>query len=465
MDLDSEFLRIQENSSEKSTQFEDRKANMDSTNGMRNFLTLKAENESSPNDRSSTVMQSPQLGRKSSPNPSKSTKRPEDSIEDMDAITAVIEEIGEALPCLDTFDSPVKLKKPNAEAAAANQSKVSKTPQGRLSIAKRAGPITKNDSVSRNAIQNAGHSSARRSNHSAQLSNNSTKRFRSSTSNITDKNRPSISTAPKTVDYLASRRPSINLKFPTPPSAPKNVKPRIVSDFKLPSDELAAKYRAQREERLKKELEEETARRSFKARPVPRSMSASVNTTTVGPRPTAATKARENLMREAKADIAPAEQDEERSQTKKKNSVMGITPSAKSLEKRRSMIIASTQHEKRAARRTSSIMPLQSQTASKRNSISAANGNSTSESGTKAASCTISDAATLRAKGREVFNRERLAKEEMERERRTKEEAARKARAEAAERGRQTSREWAEKQKQKMLEAKIKARVEAAKCA
>ena len=465
MDLNSEILQIPKENSEKDTQGDDRKANVDNTSEKKDFFNLKAENESSPNARFPAVMQSPQLSKESSITPPKSTKRTEDSIEDMDTITAAIEELGEALPCLDSFNSPIKLNKSDKEAAAASQFKVSKTPHGRLSITKRADSTTKDKNVHRTAVQSARHTSARRSNHGAQASNNSMKHPRSSTSNVAERNRSSISSSSKTVDYLASKRPSINLKFPTPPPAPKNVKPRIVSDFRLPSDELAAKYRAQREERLRKEQEEEAARRAFKARPIPKSVSASGNATTVGPRPTAATKARENLMLEAKADIAPIIEDENQPQTKRKNGVVETTPSTKSLEKRRSMIIASAQHEKRAIRRTSIIMPLQTQTASKRNSIGAANSSSTSGSNTKAAGGAIPDAATLRAKGREVFNRDRLAMEEMERERRAKEEAARKARAEAAERGRQTSREWAEKQKQKMLEAKIKARVEAAKCA
>ena len=54
-------------------------------------------------------------------------------------------------------------------------------------------------------------------------------------------------------------------------------------------------------------------------------------------------------------------------------------------------------------------------------------------------------------KGREVFNRDRMEKEARERERKEKEEAAKRARAEAAERGRIASREWAERQRKKMV--------------
>jgi hypothetical protein len=56
-------------------------------------------------------------------------------------------------------------------------------------------------------------------------------------------------------------------------------------------------------------------------------------------------------------------------------------------------------------------------------------------------------------KGREVFNRDKMEKEAKDRERREKEEAAKQARAQAAERGRIASREWAEKQRKKMQDA------------
>ena len=54
--------------------------------------------------------------------------------------------------------------------------------------------------------------------------------------------------------------------------------------------------------------------------------------------------------------------------------------------------------------------------------------------------------AEVTTKGKAAFDRPRLASEELARQKREKEEAARRARAEAAERGRLASREWAEKQ-------------------
>ena len=57
-------------------------------------------------------------------------------------------------------------------------------------------------------------------------------------------------------------------------------------------------------------------------------------------------------------------------------------------------------------------------------------------------------------KGKEVFNREKLEKEEVERVMKEKLEAAKKARIEAAARGRAASKAWAEKKKQTADSAK-----------
>lgn len=64
------------------------------------------------------------------------------------------------------------------------------------------------------------------------------------------------------------------------------------------------------------------------------------------------------------------------------------------------------------------------------------------------------------AKGKEVFNRVAQAKSAAEKEKREKEDAAKKARAAAAERGRQASRDWAEKQRLKKLGLKPEVKVE-----
>lgn len=68
---------------------------------------------------------------------------------------------------------------------------------------------------------------------------------------------------------------------------------------------------------------------------------------------------------------------------------------------------------------------------------------------------TAEDAALQRQKAREIYHRDQAENESKVRERREKEEAAKRARLEAAEKGRQSSREWAEKQKKRLMEARL----------
>jgi hypothetical protein len=64
--------------------------------------------------------------------------------------------------------------------------------------------------------------------------------------------------------------------------------------------------------------------------------------------------------------------------------------------------------------------------------------------------------ATPVSKGKEVFPRGWVSEDEAKKLQREKEEAAKRARAEAAERGRLASKEWAERQKRKMMAEKVK---------
>lgn len=208
----------------------------------------------------------------------------------------------------------------------------------------------------------------------------------------------------------ATDRPDSTTFQPPPP--PRSSKPPTVPNFQLPGEAVAAKLRAQREERQKREEEEAAKKATFKARPAPIQKG--------GPalvRQTAASKARENLM----------------SSEKKEN---GLSRTGSINAGKRNSIIS---------RPPPSTTPSSSSVNSNRNSM-ILNGAPAAKS-----TVTANDAAAQRLKGREIFNRDKIEKEQREKERREKEEAAKKARAEAAERGRIASREWAEKQRRKLM--------------
>jgi hypothetical protein len=206
---------------------------------------------------------------------------------------------------------------------------------------------------------------------------------------------------------LTGRSSSVAFHAPAPP---KSSKAPTVPSFTLPGEAVAAKLKAQREERVKREEEEDnTKKTAFKARPVPvhRNGAAIV-------RQKAANKTRESLMNgDMKENVLPT----------RTGSIAG---------KRNSTIVP---------RSTFGASATGSSNLSKRNSVLVSK------------AITANDVNTQRLKGREVFNRDKLEKEQRDKEKHEKEEAAKKARAEAAERSRVLSREWAAKQKQKAMGA------------
>ena len=218
----------------------------------------------------------------------------------------------------------------------------------------------------------------------------------------------------------------------------KSTKPLTRPTFELPGEAVARKLKEQREQRLKQQDAEAMVedKKAFRARPVRTSQAPVI-------KQTAASKARLSL-----AKPEPAEK--ERTQ----NSAPTIRPASK-----RPASIAPSDASKR----------LSSLTVAKRTSLSAAN---TSARLTRGPSLSarnpsrLSIASTTNqrvtsdgksahqtVRGREVFERNKSAKEEQERIKKEKEDAAKKARADAAERGRIASRQWAEKQKARKASA------------
>ena len=312
----------------------------------------------------------------------------------------------------------------------------------------------------------------------------------------------------ETADYLASKRRPISLSFPTPPPPPKGRAP-TKSTFQLSSDNVAAKLRAQKEERLKREAE---AGAAPKQRPIsmpPPPKSTKPPTVPSFQLPGEATAARlkaqkeERLKRMEEAGEAEKPTGRPISMPPPPKSTKPITKPNFQLPGEATAARLKAQKEERlkrmeeaeAARKAATAAPIRKPIAhrpresllvrnapgvsippppqpdapqhstsltSKRSSIvgpSASHSTSTlsvnqnsvllAEGGKS--TVTPMDAAALKIKGKQVFNRDRKDKETMERERREKEEAAKKARAEAAERGRIASREWAERQKKKMM--------------
>ncbi len=223
----------------------------------------------------------------------------------------------------------------------------------------------------------------------------------------------------------------ISMSFPTPPPPPKSRKALTQSTFQLPGDAIAAKLKAAREARQQKEAEEVAKKPAFKARPVPSTLSKAPSV-----RQTNASRARESIMngKDLKTSTSGTAPGHGRA-----NSVATTRPSVMRAS------IVSTQSSKPAVGKPS--VPLAS--AKPRASTAMANISKPRDSTTASTGTRV----TSTSKGKEVFNRAAVAKANAAKEKEEREAAAKKARADAAERSRQLSREFAEKQKAKKAAA------------
>ncbi|KAI7250573.1 hypothetical protein KC335_g16985, partial [Hortaea werneckii] len=261
----------------------------------------------------------------------------------------------------------------------------------------------------------------------------------------------------------------VNLSFPTPPPPPKSKMAPTTSTFQLPGEAIAAKLKAAREERMKKEADqpEEKKPPMFKARPAP-----ALKKTPSVVRPTNATKTRESMVNTKASASAASSTGSKRASTVNAASTstnrpkVTVPPRPTTKPEDRGLKVA----KRPTTTATSSSRPpsLTTRTSSApRPSLSARPGppstttstsTSTSLSAPMAPAGSTSSAAPQQqqqqrilskgtAKGKEIFQRALLAKEAAGKEKREKEEAARRARELAAERGRVKSREWAEKRR------------------
>jgi hypothetical protein len=220
------------------------------------------------------------------------------------------------------------------------------------------------------------------------------------------------------------------------PSKPhvKSTKPPTRPTFELPGEAISRRKREAHEAKLRAQEEEERKRREFKARPIRANLAPSST-----PRETLASLARQQRMAGGSCDST---------------STTTPTPAAK---KRQSMVPSVSSLSSKAA--SSSTQPARERgrdnqpqkqassrgTSTSTNSING--GGSESVSSSKRSTVSAEDVQQQKLKGKEIFAKDNSYTAERERERRDREEAAKLARQEAAERSRQLSREWAEKQR------------------
>jgi hypothetical protein len=262
---------------------------------------------------------------------------------------------------------------------------------------------------------------------------------------------------PKTETVIPHSKPRpVSLSFPTPPPAAKSSKAPTKSSFQLPGEAVAAKLKAAREERLKREAAAAASKSSakasidekkpaFKARPVPSTLKK-----TPSVRHTAASRARESMMT---GDPAPKPAASSSTTGLKRSNTVGSTRPRPSMAPPTSTKPSQpTQLTVQKRARPSSVLVTSGE-------IAAAAPRQPSSSASRPSIAPAARSTSATSKGKEVYARFSAARNAAENEKKEKEDAARKARAAAAERGRAASREWAEKQKVKKMIAKVEGEV------
>ncbi|KAH8197276.1 hypothetical protein TruAng_008559 [Truncatella angustata] len=190
--------------------------------------------------------------------------------------------------------------------------------------------------------------------------------------------------------------------------------------FELPGEAISRRKREEQQAKLRAQEEEERRRREFKARPVRAGgIPSSV------PRDTATSRARQ-----AKGPLSGKANLSSPSPNKRISTVAPRGPTTG----------ASHNSQSRGRLLTTESSQLSRATSSSTGSISG-----------KRSSVSFEDTQAQRLRGKEILRRDSMYGQDRQREKREREALARLAREEAAERSRQKSREWAEKQKQKRM--------------
>ncbi|KAI1625669.1 hypothetical protein EDD37DRAFT_625282 [Exophiala viscosa] len=363
------------------------------------------------------------------------TPRIEDSVEAIDALEDAIEEFSDKIPDLDglKIESPIKSRKntparltttktPNTlRKSERSPGKPIRTPSSKTAskVTVKPAPAPRASTVVRNA-QIVKHTSKAPIITKKPIIDGLKAQESSAWAlpSLTFSNSPAK--APSHSNTTKKRVSSATLSTNRPAFiVAKSVKAPTRPTFSLPGEAISAKLKAQREERLKREEEAEKERKIFKARPVP----------VKGARPSVAP--RENKASQARLSIYAGGVNKE-----------NVAPTKKPESKQRPLSLSAKPDTNKA---NSSVRRVTSVAAVAKPRVS-----SLQLTAGQKLSVTKEDVEQQKARGREVFARNKVEMEKLEKDRKEKEDAARKARAEAAERGRQASREWAEKQKKRL---------------
>jgi len=378
----------------------------------------------------------------------------EDPIEALDALEEAIQQVDDSLPKIEDIASPQKSISTNPNMTS--MPVLNLTPAAKKSPT----PLRRNSAI-RKSMNTRPHPSP---DTTAKRTSTVNKRMSQAVDGKTtrkankDNSVPEGLKAEKQAPVIPHSKPRpISLSFPTPPPPPKS-KPAALPTFKLPGEAIAAKLKAAKEARMKKEEEAPAKKPAFKARPAPKAKEV-----TAVVRQTNASRARESLMSKSVSGApTTAPSTSVRRATTVRDSTAAPRPSM-SANKRLSVAPAkSAPPVAPNPRPQSMIITSRPSLLSDKPRPSLSSRPAPPRSSLAPSTTTAGKSTSSTATGREVFQRAAVEKAEIEKAKREKEAAAKMARAEAAARGRIASREWAEKQKKKTVSAGATRKVAAA---
>ena len=369
--------------------------------------------------------------------PGKRISRIEDSVDALDALEEEIEKIGGSIPGgADDLKSLVKAKKQAKSQPTKSDTKSSdslksqkstviqkKTAAGRLSTA--AKPARPNPSAG--TVKTGTRPSTSLAQQKPEV--------------IVPGPAPTRAMGQSTSQGTLRKRVSSVHKAPFHPH--KSTKPPTRASFELPGEAFARNLKEQREQRSKREEEEVPKPRVFKARPVRISHAPEVKLT-------AAAKLRLSMAKGEPISIHGSSSGVAKSRPATRPSAIVTASQSKRLS-----TLSVAKHSTQPSAEGSTQPSASSSTRATRGpslSLSTTN-RAASALGANRPALTTEESAHQKLKGKEVFGRRKVEIMEREKAKKEKEEATRQARADAAERGRIASRDWAEKQKAKKLEA------------
>ena len=358
--------------------------------------------------------------------PGKRISRIEDSVDALDALEEEIEKIGGSIPGgADDLKSLVKAKKQAKSQPTKTDKKINDSVRSKKSTV-----IQKKTAGGR--LSTATKSA--RPNPSAETVKT---RTRPSTKEkhefIVQDPAPTRAMGQPTSQGTLKTRVSSVHKAPFQPH--KSTKPPTRASFELPGEAFARNLKEQREQRLKREEEEVPKPRVFKARPVRISHAPEVKLT-------AAARLRLSMANGEPATVRGSTRGVAKSKPVTRPSAIATASQSKRLSTL-SVAKHSTKPSASSSTRVTRGPSLSLSTSTRAPSALGAN----------RPALTTEESAHQKLKGKEVFGRRKVELMEREKAKKEKEDATRQARADAAERGRIASREWADKHRVKKLEA------------